>query len=187
MFSPGTNNHKGLRQTHLVYYFIIIRVATCFDPIGSSSGLHYEPVNYRAAYIVRSSIVNWTAYLAVNWFSFTAYLAVNWFSFTAYLAVNWFSFTAYLAVNWFSFTAYRAVNIFYRKQSDWYWLLLVVTNCHRLISTLLCVIHSITHTAPIILVLSALDSSIIFPLWRRKYYMFPKNWYLPTEIHGLLY
>jgi len=26
---------------------IIIRSATCFDPVGSSSGLHYEPVNVR--------------------------------------------------------------------------------------------------------------------------------------------
>ena len=24
----------------------VIGVATCFDPIGSSSGLHYEPVNW---------------------------------------------------------------------------------------------------------------------------------------------
>jgi len=24
-----------------------IRFATCFDPVGSSSGLHYEPVNVR--------------------------------------------------------------------------------------------------------------------------------------------
>jgi len=46
-----TINDKSFRQTHLVYYFIIIRVATCFDPIGSSSGLHYEPVNYKATYI----------------------------------------------------------------------------------------------------------------------------------------
>jgi hypothetical protein len=32
--------------------FIMIRVATCFDPIGSSSGLRYEPVNYKAVYIL---------------------------------------------------------------------------------------------------------------------------------------
>jgi len=30
----------------------MIRVTTCFDPIGSSSGLHYEPINYKAAYIL---------------------------------------------------------------------------------------------------------------------------------------
>ena len=30
----------------------MIRVATCFDPTGSSSGLHYEPINYKAAYIL---------------------------------------------------------------------------------------------------------------------------------------
>ena len=51
-FAHGTNNNKGFCQTHLAYYFIIIRVATCFDPIGSSSGLHYEPVNYKVAYIL---------------------------------------------------------------------------------------------------------------------------------------
>jgi len=30
----------------------MIRVATCFDPIGSSSGLRYEPVNYKAVNIL---------------------------------------------------------------------------------------------------------------------------------------
>jgi len=30
----------------------MIRVATCFEPTGSSSGLHYEPVNCKAAYIL---------------------------------------------------------------------------------------------------------------------------------------
>jgi hypothetical protein len=33
--------------------FIMIKVATCFDPIGSSSGLHYEPTFRTAAYIFR--------------------------------------------------------------------------------------------------------------------------------------
>ena len=28
-------------------YLLLIRVATCFDPTGSSSGLHYEPVNVK--------------------------------------------------------------------------------------------------------------------------------------------
>jgi len=32
--------------------FIVIRMATCFDPIGSSSGLHHEPVNYKAAHVL---------------------------------------------------------------------------------------------------------------------------------------
>jgi len=27
-------------------------VATCFDLIGPSSGLHYGPINYKAAYIL---------------------------------------------------------------------------------------------------------------------------------------
>ena len=52
VFSLGTNNNKSFRHTHPVYYFIIIRVATCFDPIRSSSGLHYEPGNYKPAYIL---------------------------------------------------------------------------------------------------------------------------------------
>ena len=30
----------------------MIRMATCFDPVGSSSGFHYEPDNYKAAYIL---------------------------------------------------------------------------------------------------------------------------------------
>jgi len=34
VFSLGTNNNKGFCQTPLVYYFIIIRVASCFDRIG---------------------------------------------------------------------------------------------------------------------------------------------------------
>jgi len=38
----------SFRQTQ----FIAIRVATCFIPIGSSSGLHYEPINYKSAYIL---------------------------------------------------------------------------------------------------------------------------------------
>jgi hypothetical protein len=37
---------------NLIYSLIIIKLATCFDPAGSSSGLHYEPVNVKkTAYI----------------------------------------------------------------------------------------------------------------------------------------
>ena len=43
---------KGFRQSHLVYYFIIIIVVTCFDPVESSSGLHNELANYKALYIL---------------------------------------------------------------------------------------------------------------------------------------
>jgi len=32
---------------NLIYLLIIIKSVTCFDPIGSSSGLHYEPINFR--------------------------------------------------------------------------------------------------------------------------------------------
>jgi len=33
---------------NLVYsLIIIINLAACFDPVGSSSGLHYEPINVR--------------------------------------------------------------------------------------------------------------------------------------------
>ena len=35
----------------------MITVAKCFDPIGSSSGHHYEPINYKAAYAVGSKHV----------------------------------------------------------------------------------------------------------------------------------
>jgi len=52
VFSLGIVNNRRFRQTQSVYYFIIIRAATCFDPTGPSSGLHYEPVNYKAAYII---------------------------------------------------------------------------------------------------------------------------------------
>jgi len=34
VFSLGTINNTSSRQTQPVYYFIIIRVATCFDPVG---------------------------------------------------------------------------------------------------------------------------------------------------------
>ena len=30
---------------NLIYSLITIRLATYFDPVGSSSGLHYKPVN----------------------------------------------------------------------------------------------------------------------------------------------
>jgi len=36
--------YNSIRETQLIYSFIIIRLATCFDPAGSSSGLHYKPV-----------------------------------------------------------------------------------------------------------------------------------------------
>jgi len=81
----------------------------------------------------------------------------------------------------FSFTANLAFNIFYPKQSNWYWLLLVVIDYHRLIYTLLCVIHSITHIAPLILLRSTLDSATILPFWRRNYHMFPKYLYISTK------
>jgi hypothetical protein len=32
---------------NLIYLLITIRLATCFDPVGLSSGLHYEPTNVR--------------------------------------------------------------------------------------------------------------------------------------------
>ena len=36
-----------LKKKNLIYLLITIRLATCFEPTGSSSGLHYEPVNVR--------------------------------------------------------------------------------------------------------------------------------------------
>jgi len=67
-FSLGTINNKIFHQTQLVYY----RVTTCFDPVGSSSGLHCEPVNYKAAYIVGIPSIIWdpnnVCRFMVNWF-----------------------------------------------------------------------------------------------------------------------
>ena len=38
--------YDSVRQTQFLYSWIIIRLATCFDPTGSSSsGLHYEPID----------------------------------------------------------------------------------------------------------------------------------------------
>ena len=35
--------NESFSQTHLYLFYFIIKLATCFDPKGSSSGLHYEP------------------------------------------------------------------------------------------------------------------------------------------------
>ena len=35
-----------------LFHFILVKLATCFDPFRSSAGLHYEPVNYKAVYIL---------------------------------------------------------------------------------------------------------------------------------------
>jgi len=40
------------KRTYFLFYFILIKLATFFDPTGSSSGLHYEPFNYKVAYIL---------------------------------------------------------------------------------------------------------------------------------------
>ena len=61
MKEAETNNNETIRQTHPVYYFIIIRVVTRFEPTGSSSGLHCEPINCKAAYIL--GIRNIASYL----------------------------------------------------------------------------------------------------------------------------
>jgi hypothetical protein len=36
--------YKRIRETHLVYLLFIVESATCFDPAGSSSGLHVNQV-----------------------------------------------------------------------------------------------------------------------------------------------
>jgi len=43
---PATNLLQSIKH-NLIYSLITIRLATCFDPTGSSSGLLYEPVNAR--------------------------------------------------------------------------------------------------------------------------------------------
>jgi hypothetical protein len=40
--------------TKLIYYLILL--ATSFDPAGSSSGLHYEPINVKK---LPTSLVHW--------------------------------------------------------------------------------------------------------------------------------
>ena len=42
-------------KNNLIYSLIIIKLATCFDPIGSSSDLYYEPVNVRGLHTVVGS------------------------------------------------------------------------------------------------------------------------------------
>jgi len=32
---------------NLIHSLIITKLATCFEPVGSSSGLHYEPLNVK--------------------------------------------------------------------------------------------------------------------------------------------
>jgi hypothetical protein len=44
-----TNNNKKVPSN--TTGFIMIKVAICFDPIGSSSGLNYEPTTQKAACI----------------------------------------------------------------------------------------------------------------------------------------
>jgi hypothetical protein len=42
----GTVKNKVVSVKHkLIYSLITIRLATCFDFVGSSPGLHYEPIN----------------------------------------------------------------------------------------------------------------------------------------------
>jgi hypothetical protein len=47
--SLGTSNNKAVPSN--TTGLIVIKVATYFDPIGSSSGLHYEPTTQKAAYL----------------------------------------------------------------------------------------------------------------------------------------
>ena len=50
-----------------IYFYFIIKLVTCFDPRGSSSGLHYEPI------CLKSCIHSWDPnqslqILSMNWF-----------------------------------------------------------------------------------------------------------------------
>jgi len=72
VFWLETNNSKGFRQTHLIYYFIIIRVASCFDPVGYLCILHVlliyfivlKLMKFYAFWILllNYSIRHWTGY-----------------------------------------------------------------------------------------------------------------------------
>jgi len=43
----GLLKYDNIHQTQLIFSLTVIRLATCFDPAGSSSGLHYEPIDIR--------------------------------------------------------------------------------------------------------------------------------------------
>jgi len=45
--SRNYQNRVVSAKYNLIYSLISIRLATCFDPTGSSSGLLYEPINVR--------------------------------------------------------------------------------------------------------------------------------------------
>jgi hypothetical protein len=45
--SRNYQNKLGSVKKNLIYSLITIRLATCFDPTGSSSGLLYKPINVR--------------------------------------------------------------------------------------------------------------------------------------------
>ena len=52
------SKYDSVRQTQLNYLLITIKLATCFDPIGSSSGPQYEPINdKKTAYIFGIPII----------------------------------------------------------------------------------------------------------------------------------
>jgi hypothetical protein len=53
--SLGTNNNKMVSAKH--NRFIVIKAATCFDPTGSSSGLHYEPTTKKLRTFLGSEIM----------------------------------------------------------------------------------------------------------------------------------
>ena len=87
------------------------------------------------------------------------------------MANCFFSLTAHLtriAVDvqlLFRLSAYVTVHILYRKQSNWYWVLLIVSYYHRLLSTLQCV-------------------SFIQSLTLRALYQRVRLWTLPVFFHS---
>jgi len=53
-------------KNNLIYSLITIRLATCFDPTGSSSGLHYKPDNI-IKLCMQLSNINWFTMKAWWW------------------------------------------------------------------------------------------------------------------------
>jgi hypothetical protein len=45
--SRNYQNRVASVKPNLIYSLITIRLTTCFDPVGSSSGLLHEPINVR--------------------------------------------------------------------------------------------------------------------------------------------
>jgi len=81
----------GYCMSNTIYSLISIKLATCFDPMGPSSGLHYEPINLLnpAGHVMRHSTSVCSAHTVFMCFVFIweqtatcATYSINWLVFT---------------------------------------------------------------------------------------------------------